>query len=1413
MAQSRRHDAGDVLRHQMLTTVMLNTLATLRKRRYQVNSRDVSLNLNKSMQTIVYNHQSILERKGKMPLKGNAPPYSKTRVLVVKDDCVGEYANLIKSGRRPVLLNMANATNPGGGYRKGDGAQEETLFRRSDYCRSLDVDLDDFIGDRAPRFFCSPDCQNTPLTSSTAAMYPMDEYGCIYSTGLTFFRQPQETGYEYMETPLENVAAIAMAAYRDPKLDGDMLSPKYAVGMRKKMENIFAIAQHHKNDSMVLSAFGCGAFRNPPEHVARLFQSVIEQYAGFFDSIIFAIIDDHNTGSSLNPGGNYKPFADLLDGRYFEAARSISTANAMLGPYRLLDDADTVNEVAICALVPCQFGARCRSLTDSKHTDQYSHPSVCLETVVSNKCDRLSDVVHTTSFLHRNQCRYGGECRQIDDPKHAAEYDHPSSCPQRGECQNMDDNHLKQYRHVPLCSYGQKCIEYLKKVKEHRLAKRHCRARCADGNHCVKIHDRDHMSEFDHPFPTPCSRTPFHCPQYIILSEAADMKSVPIDVQQHCLSFAHVCRFGRNCAEKNALHWENSIHIARQLCPHGDKCGKLAEEDHLNSFTHGNIVDIRRLCKFGERCHERRQRDHMIKFRHPALLYGDTGVVRFSDLNKDINFVKNQLGNVARVKAYVKAHGWKSSSDGIPSVILNWVRTVQPVHRCNLVIFESILLHGHVMSRDHMDNLRKPKFVAQAVMDHSRICRIKNLHIPQIEHTARDYILALVLFEFSKCPNPKLKSVADSMMGGAGGADVDAVTSPKTFKKNEQQLSSAIPEDFDAVKTKAIEIARASIELSSNPAGIGYDKDKALGTDKHIFSVLGPHYGHYYGDIIILFKREILHHPDTDFALQAATSYASGHCYNWRPWLGTDPGTLDSRVAFYHQTKLHASVPGYDYVLALELMAVTSHTLKAQSMDIDLPAVLKRWSSVDSHMTVEAHLPPLIPLDYIDHIYIPKNLHASLSNNARRSLDAVFKNRFTVTPHDGLAQQPAEPWGPVPNEQSRVQHQASVVEDLRKRYEENMRFDLSRRIQGAVITIPGEEFRESFAIPLTISQAHEQFRIEHPKAPATNIVFVYWQAMQGDMMLVLSNERIDASEHQPNLRCLLCYIASQRTIIESEYGEQTTYLNVGKPLQHHLFVDSKKYLAKSNTFHAGCNVDDYITYCLELNRSTGQVILRHAGSNAIYNHEELSCTLTKSDVDLNKLEYIQVTAGVRAVPVRNLMVYFEKQDYLHPTYDKEFKAKIPKPAGDITDSGAPKDDRVRRASKDKGAPSSKLSPCPDNVNCLQQYASDSDKHNAKFSHPCRFAELCRKKEAHLTHDAHPCSLCHEDGKCEKVIDPHHRAKYRHRGLPDYLVPCRLQSKCKDNSPVHRTKYSHGEQVYETDSGATGGSKMLCERVD
>ena len=60
-----------------------------------------------------------------------------------------------------------------------------------------------------------------------------------------------------------------------------------------------------------MGAFGCGAYGNPPEIMARLFHEVLkeERYKNAFHNIVFAILDDHNTRKEHNPEGNFAPFA------------------------------------------------------------------------------------------------------------------------------------------------------------------------------------------------------------------------------------------------------------------------------------------------------------------------------------------------------------------------------------------------------------------------------------------------------------------------------------------------------------------------------------------------------------------------------------------------------------------------------------------------------------------------------------------------------------------------------------------------------------------------------------------------------------------------------------------------------------------------------------------------------------------------------------------------------------------------------------------------------------------------------------------------------------------------------------------------------------------------------------------------
>jgi uncharacterized protein (TIGR02452 family) len=1424
--RDRRDTPNDQTRHKLRVTVMLNTLGAVRQKGYVVNDRECKLEIDNKMKTIIYDQRSKLRRGEKLSF--TKAPYPVTRVDVIREDCLVVYERLVKNGNNPLLLNMANATTPGGGYRKGDGAQEENIFRRSDYFRSLDVGLDQWLSQRSERFHCSSNCQLDPLSDHND-MYPMHEFGAIYTSGLTVFRQSEDDGYPFMTKPIGGVCSLAMAAYRDPKLDGNMLAPKFAVGTRKKIENIFAIAFHHKHDSIVLSAFGCGAFKNPPGHVAQLFSSVIEQYAGFFKLITFAIIDDHNSGHQLNPDGNFKPFKDILDGMMASPLSPINRPNTMFGPYRLLSNDVSTSDVCIFDKIPCNFGGTCKDMHNYKHSQEYSHPSLCPYAATKGNCDFMKDSVHMHSFIHRNRCQYAGECRQIDDQKHTREYEHPSYCPDGGDCHDMKAEHLKGYRHLPLCKDGHKCIDYQKHSGSHCKAFRHCALNCPYGNHCANFHDKKHQDMFEHPFPTPCLFTPFHCELYVNLMDIKVQQNP--DTQQHCLNFAHVCRLGRDCTDKTSLHLEKSIHIARHYCPDGNKCKKLNNEDHLNSFTHPQIHDIREFCKYADECYNRRQIDHITKFRHAAKFEYD-GILGYFNLNHNTNFVQNQKDSIARVTTYVQGQKWKPLPSGnVPQEITNWLRTVQPVHRCNPIIFESILLHGHVMSRKYMLNLKDPIFVANSVLQHSRVRRISGLQEKVVADHAKVFITALVRDHFHQ-RGFSPSAATDAATGGTAAllvATHDGSASYKTIIKTEEvYFSSLIKKDeVDAMRTTAIQIADASINLHTNPSGIGYDKDKDLGTDKTVFSILGPHLGHYYGDVFIVFKRGILHHPDTNFSIQAATSYVTGSAYHMRPWIGPDPGSHDEQIKLYHHSKLNASIPGYDYATALELIALTSHSFKLKTMDIDLNKIFERWVNVDSHTNIEAHLPQLIPISYIDHIYIPKNLHDLLSTASHKAINANFKHRITIVPHDGIAIQPMNPRGPTPSSKSREEYQNVVVKELIKQYHEQVKYPPSRPVQGASITIASTNFTDHYVLPLTITQAYDQY-CSAKKHPPDQTTYIYWQVSGGDMILTLSNESIDSSQKQPNLRCLICYIAPKPSPIHTPYHEHYSYLNNSSPVKHHVLRESDKLAAKSNRFHVGCNTDDFMTFCLEIQRSTNTVTLSHAGPNSIYNHEKISCTFKKSELDLTKLNFVHVSAGSRTVPVRNLIICFEKQAELHPTFDETFK-KAPSAArahsppdkkkgdvksGDHKASKSDSDDEKKTPGfVDKvkhffgGDDRPKVEPCRDNVNCLIQYSShDASDHNAKYSHPCRFSELCKKKEPHLTHEPHHVSMCKNDQTCSRLDDPVHRAEYRHSDLADFLVPCRSKATCRDKTEEHRTKYSHGENVYRTKPSAGKGAR-------
>ncbi len=238
----------------------------------------------------------------------------KTSFSCVNADCVDVARKLVGEGDNPAVLNLASNVSPGGGYHKGTNAQEESLCQRSTLSCSL---------------YQFGDCSKKWIRDSgffKKREYPLDiNFGGIYSPEVTFFRKNAKENYGYSEHPFScgivSVASIANRA-KNEFVDEDA---KYvdengrlnAEGVRiqkNKIATIFRIALTNGHDSIVLGAFGCGAYHLDPEQIASLFEDVLnqEEFKGQFKKVVFAILERPNSKVPQERFGKFGPFYRLF---------------------------------------------------------------------------------------------------------------------------------------------------------------------------------------------------------------------------------------------------------------------------------------------------------------------------------------------------------------------------------------------------------------------------------------------------------------------------------------------------------------------------------------------------------------------------------------------------------------------------------------------------------------------------------------------------------------------------------------------------------------------------------------------------------------------------------------------------------------------------------------------------------------------------------------------------------------------------------------------------------------------------------------------------------------------------------------------------------------------------------------------
>ncbi len=180
-------------------------------------------------------------------------------------------------GLRPAALNFASATSPGGGFLSGARAQEEYLCRSSTLHECL---------------------RRSPMYALHRALGdPLYTDAMSYSPDVPVFR-----GDDHAPLPdpwkVSVITSAACLATEVPGLDQHKIGPV----MWSRMLKVLSVAQAHGHDSLVLGAWGCGAFGNDGHLIAGMFRRALTQeFRGAFHAVTFAIVDSTPEGRFIGP--------------------------------------------------------------------------------------------------------------------------------------------------------------------------------------------------------------------------------------------------------------------------------------------------------------------------------------------------------------------------------------------------------------------------------------------------------------------------------------------------------------------------------------------------------------------------------------------------------------------------------------------------------------------------------------------------------------------------------------------------------------------------------------------------------------------------------------------------------------------------------------------------------------------------------------------------------------------------------------------------------------------------------------------------------------------------------------------------------------------------------------------------------
>ena len=179
------------------------------------------------------------------------------------------------------VLNFASATKPGGGFKNGASAQEESIARSSTLYRSL-------RSRQATPFY------ELHVRDNKGGFY---SHAMIFSPSVAIFRNDRGDWLcpyhvHVVTSPAVNAGLVRRLRYgRWPDTERRILSV-----MTERMGRILALFEQSGTRNLVLGSFGTGVFQNDVGSLAKIWRELLgpgARFANSFDEVIFAIPDSH----------------------------------------------------------------------------------------------------------------------------------------------------------------------------------------------------------------------------------------------------------------------------------------------------------------------------------------------------------------------------------------------------------------------------------------------------------------------------------------------------------------------------------------------------------------------------------------------------------------------------------------------------------------------------------------------------------------------------------------------------------------------------------------------------------------------------------------------------------------------------------------------------------------------------------------------------------------------------------------------------------------------------------------------------------------------------------------------------------------------------------------------------------------